>query len=155
LEERGISADVIELRGSVEVAPRLDVADAVVDLVSSGSTMLVNGLRPLAALFDSQAVLVAGPGAGADVARVATMLRAVTSARSRRYLMLNAPGDAVERISALIPGLRAPSVMPLAHDGAVAVHSVVDADELWNLLPELETAGATGILVLPIEQVIR
>jgi ATP phosphoribosyltransferase len=154
LDERGIDATIVELRGSVEVAPRLDAADAVVDLVSSGSTMRANGLRPVAALLDSQAVLVAPPGADGPVARVATMLRAVTAARTRRYLMLNAPAGAVEQIAGLIPGLRAPSVIPLAHDGGVAVHSVVDADGLWDLLPELERAGATGILVLPIEQVL-
>jgi ATP phosphoribosyltransferase len=154
LAERGVDATVIPLRGSVEVAPKLDVADAIVDLVSSGSTMLVNGLRPVATLLDSQAVLLAPPGHGQAVAQVATMLRAVAAGRTRRYLMMNAPGHAVDRISALIPGLRAPSVIPLAHDGAVAVHSVVDADDLWHVLPELEAAGATGILVLPVEQLI-
>ena len=82
------------------------------------------------------------------------VLRAVVAGRSRRYLMLNAPRHSVDRISALIPGLRAPSVIPLAHDGAVAVHSGVDADDLWHVLPELEAAGATGILVLPVEQLI-
>jgi ATP phosphoribosyltransferase len=153
LAERGIEATVVALRGSVEVAPRLDVADAIVDLVSSGSTMLVNGLRPLATLLESQAVLVASPGSDDRVAGMATMLRAVTAARTRRYLMLNAPVDAVDRIAGMIPGLRAPSVVPLAHNGAVAIHSVVDTDDLWHLMPELEAAGATGILVLPIEQV--
>jgi ATP phosphoribosyltransferase len=154
LAERGVDAIVVPLRGSVEVAPKLDVADAVVDLVSSGSTMLVNGLRPIATLLDSQAVLMAPPGGNGAAAQVATMLGAVVAGRSRRYLMLNAPADAVERISNLIPGLRAPSVIPLAHDGGVAVHSVIDADDLWHVLPELEAAGATGILVLPVEQLI-
>lgn len=154
LAERGIAATVVPLRGSVEVAPRLDVADAIVDLVSSGSTMRVNGLRPLGTLLESQAVLVAPPGADGAVARLAAMLRAVVAGRTRRYLMMNAPGEAVERIAALIPGLRAPSIIPLAHNGDVALHSVVDADDLWGLLPRLEEAGATGILVLPVEQVV-
>jgi ATP phosphoribosyltransferase len=154
LAERGITAAVVPLRGSVEVAPKLDVAEAIVDLVSSGSTMLVNGLRPIATLLDSQAVLVAPPKTDGAVAQVATMLGAVVAGRSRRYLMLNAPRGSVARISALIPGLRAPSVIPLAHDGDVAVHSVIDADDLWHVLPELESAGATGILVLPVEQLI-
>jgi len=154
LADRGVVVTVVPLRGSVELAPKLEVADAIVDLVSSGSTMLVNGLRPIATLLDSQAVLVAPPDGNGAVAQIATMLKAVVSGRSRRYLMLNAPGGSVERISALIPGLRAPSVIPLAHDGGVAVHSVVDADDLWHVLPELEAAGATGILVLPVEQLI-
>jgi len=154
LAERDIAATIVALRGSVEVAPRLDVADAIVDLVSSGSTMRVNGLRPIATLLESQAVLVAQPRPEATVARLSTTLRAVVAGRSRRYLMMNAPGAAVEEISSLIPGLQAPSVIPLAHNGDVAVHSVVAADDLWNLLPKLEEAGATGILVLPVEQVI-
>lgn len=154
LAERSIDATVVTLRGSVEVAPRLDVADAIVDLVSSGSTMRVNGLRPIAVLLESQAVLVSPPSPVEGVARLATMLKAVVAGRSRRYLMMNAPGEAVERISALIPGLRAPSVIPLAHNGDVAMHSVVHADDLWHVLPRLEDAGATGILVLPVEQVI-
>jgi ATP phosphoribosyltransferase len=154
LAEQQVNATVVPLRGSVEVAPKLDVADAIVDLVSSGSTMLVNGLRPIATLLDSQAVLVAPREPDGAVAQVATMLRAVVAGRSRRYLMLNAPGDSVDLISALIPGLRAPSVIPLAHNGDVAVHSVVEADDLWHVLPELEAAGATGILVLPVEQLL-
>jgi len=154
LAERGIDVTIVPLRGSVEVAPRLDVADAIVDLVSSGSTMLVNGLRPIATLLESQAVLVAGSPEDDGVARLATMLKAVVAGRGRRYLMMNAPGDSVEEISGLIPGLRAPSVIPLAHNGDVAIHSVVLADDLWHVLPRLEEAGATGILVLPVEQVI-
>ena len=154
LSERGITATVVPLRGSVEVAPRLDVADAIVDLVSSGSTMRVNGLRPLGTLLESQAVLTARPRSGEAVGRLAAMLRAVVAGRTRRYLMMNAPGEAVERIAALIPGLQAPSVIPLAHNGDVALHSVVDADDLWGLLPRLEEAGASGILVLPVEQVV-
>jgi ATP phosphoribosyltransferase len=154
LDERGIEVTIVPLRGSVEVAPKLGVADAIVDLVSSGSTLLVNGLRPIATLLESEAVLVAPPGADGDVAQVATMLRAVVAGRSRRYVMMNAPQDAVERLEAIIPGLAAPTVIPLAHNGLVAVHSVVDTDDLWHVLPELETAGATGILVLPIEQMV-
>lgn len=154
LAERGVAATIVPLRGSVEVAPKLDVAEAIVDLVSSGSTMLVNGLRPLATLLDSQAVLVAPRDANGTVGQVATMLGAVVAGRTRRYLMMNAPGDSVDRISSLIPGLRAPSVLSLAHNGDVAIHSVIDADDLWHVLPELEAAGATGILVLPIEQLL-
>ena len=154
LAERGITVTIVPLHGSVEAAPKLGVADAVADLVSSGSTLLVNGLRPLATLLPAQAVLVAGADAPPGVERLATMLRAVVSGRSKRYVMMNAPAEMVPAIEELIPGLAAPSVIPLAHNGHLAVHSVVEADDLWQLLPELEAAGATGILVLPIEQLI-
>ena len=154
LAERGISASIVPLHGSVEVAPRLGLADAVIDLVSSGSTLLVNGLRQIASLFDSQAALLSPPGSNGAVARIATVLRSVVAGRRKRYVMMNAPREALPLIESLIPGLQAPSVMPLAHNGLVAVHSVIDADDLWTVLPDLEAAGATGILVLPIEQLI-
>lgn len=153
---KSITITPVPLRGSVEVAPKLGVADAVVDLVSSGSTMLVNGLRQIATILDSEAALVAAPGRGADedVARVATMLRAVTAARRKRYVLMNAPVESVPALSRLIPGLEAPTVVPLTHGGMVSVQSVVDSNDLWGLLPELEQAGASGILVLPIQQLI-
>lgn len=154
LADKGIDVQIVPLRGSVELAPKLGVAEAIVDLVSSGSTLLVNGLRPLATLLDSQAILVRRPGVDGAVDQVATMLRAVTAGRRRRYVMMNARREAVERLERLIPGLEAPSVVPLAHEDMVAIHSVIDADDLWHVLPELEAAGASGILVLPIEQLI-
>jgi ATP phosphoribosyltransferase len=142
----------------VEVAPTLGVADAIVDLVSTGSTLLVNGLRVVGTLLGSEAVLVAGAGARSEratkVAEVSTALTAVVAGRRRRYVLLNAPVEAVDRIGGVIPGLEAPTVVPLAEQGWVAVHSVVDADDVWNILPELEAAGAKGILVLRIEQLI-
>lgn len=156
--EKGIPITTVPLRGSVEVAPRLDVADAIVDLVSSGSTLRVNGLRPVVTLLDSQAVLVRRvglDGAEAELAdQVATMVRSVLAARRKRYVLMNAPSGAVGAIAAIIPGFEAPTVVPLAEDGMVAVHSVVEADEVWNVLPRLRAVGASAILVLPIEQVI-
>ncbi len=156
--DKGIPITPVPLRGSVEVAPRLDVADAVVDLVSSGSTMRVNGLRPVAVLLESQAVLIERcdlAGAEADLAaQVETMLRAVLAGRRRRYLLMNARRADVPTLATIIPGLEAPTVVPLAEEGMVALHSVVDADEVWSVLPRLEEAGASGILVLPIEQLI-
>ena len=155
---KDIDITIVPLRGSVEVAPRLGLADAIVDLVSSGSTMLTNGLRPIVTLLESQAVLVAGEhaedGRNGDVVQVTTMLQAVVAARRKRYVLMNAPATAVADIEGIIPGLDSPTVVPLAHEGMVAVHSVVDAAELWNVLPRLEAAGASGILVLPIEQLI-
>ena len=154
--EKGIPITTVPLRGSVEVAPKLDVADAIVDLVSSGSTMLINGLRPIATLLESEAVLVADPAAATVdvVAQVATMVRAVVAGRRKRYVLMNAPQAALPEIEAIIPGFDAPSVVPLAHNGKVAIHSVVDAVDVWDVLPRLKAAGASGILVLPIEQMI-
>lgn len=152
---KGLMIDAVPLRGSVEVAPRLDVAGAVVDLVSTGSTMRFNGLRPVASLLDSEAVLVTGdPDRNGEVRTLTTMIRAVVTARRKRYVMMNAPAGAVEAIAGIIPGIEAPTVVPLDRSDMVAVHSVVDAGEVWRVLPRLEEAGATGILVLPIEQMI-
>jgi ATP phosphoribosyltransferase len=155
-DEQGVRIDAVAMRGSVEVATKLDVADGIVDLVSTGSTMLVNGLRPIGRVIDSEAVLVAAAGTPLDdvAATVVTMLRSVVEARSRRYVLMNAPKTAVPRIEEIIPGIEAPSVVPLAHNGMVAIHSVVATDRLWTVLPLLSEAGATGILVLPIEQMI-
>ena len=155
--KQGIEVILIPLRGSVEVAPKLDVADAIVDLVSSGSTMMVNGLRPIATLLESQAVLVAGrsvDGLAEGQQQVVTMLQAAVAARRKRYVVMNAPKEALEAIEAIIPGIEAPSVVPLAHNGKVAIHSVVDAKDVWQVLPRLKDAGATGILVFPIESLI-
>ena len=153
--DRQIEVTVVPLRGSVEVATKLGVADGIVDLVSTGSTLTVNGLREVGVVLPSQAVLVAGPAANNGFAeRVATAIKAVVAGRAKRYLLLNAPIDAVASIAALMPGLEAPTVVPLAEEGMVAIHSVVSADDIWNLLPRLEEAGGTGILVLPIEQLV-
>ena len=157
--DKHVDVTTIALRGSVEVAPKLDVADAIVDLVSSGSTMKVNGLRPVATILESQAVLVSPHGVngevGAIVAQMATMLKSVVAARRKRYVLMNAPAAELETIESSIPGFDAPSIVPLAHDSTmVAIHSVVDADEVWTVLPKLKAAGASGILVLPIEQLI-
>ena len=153
-EDRGIDISLVPLKGSVEVATKIDVADAIVDLVSTGSTLRVNGLRAVGAILESQAVLVVREGeASAPIAtRLATALRAVVTARNKRYVLLNAPKAAADEIERLIPGLEAPTVVPLAEDGWVAIHSVVDAAHLWDLLPRLSEAGGRGILVLPIEQ---
>jgi ATP phosphoribosyltransferase len=146
--------EIVDVHGSVELAPRLGLADAIVDLVSSGSTLRTNGLRSVGALLESEAVLV-GPAEPGDAAlQLAGVFRSVVEARSARYLMLNAPETALDRISALVPGSRAPSVLPLAEPGMVAVHSLVPAADLWRLLPELEAAGASSILVVPVERML-
>jgi ATP phosphoribosyltransferase len=158
LEKEGIEADVIALDGSVEVAPKLGVAEAIVDLVSTGSTLMVNGLRTVGTLLDSQAVLFTSPGKWAEYeaecTQLATALTAVVSARKQRYLLLNAPADAVDAISEIIPGLASPTVVPEASAEWVAIHSVVERDAIWDLLPRLKAVGARDILVMRIEQMV-
>jgi ATP phosphoribosyltransferase len=158
LESNNVEAQVIEVTGAVEVTPQLGMADAVVDLVASGSTLRVNGLRPLATLLESQAVLVAGHAdteADPRVASLTAMLRSVVEARGREYMMMNAPASALERIREIIPGLSGPTVMPLADPTMIAVHSVVERGQLWTIVPALKQAGARDILIVPIEKVIR
>jgi ATP phosphoribosyltransferase len=154
LAARGIEVELVEVTGSVEVAPRLGLADAIVDLVSSGSTMRTNGLRSLGSLFRSEAVLVGRAADGEGARRLATILRTVVDARAARYLMLNAPESSLDEICALVPGSRAPSVLPLAEPGMVAVHALVPAADVWRLLPRLERAGASSILLVPVERML-
>ena len=119
----------------------------------------MNGLRPIGDVLASEAILVANPdgalaSAPAELAAIDTMLGAVIAARGRKYLMMNAPAAQLAELEALLPGLESPSVIPLAHAGMIAIHSVVGADEVWGLLPRLKAAGASGILVLPIEKIV-
>ena len=146
--------ELVDVHGSVELAPRLGLADAIVDLVSSGSTLRTNGLRSVGVLLESEAVLVAGEEPDAAAEQLAAIFRSVVDARNARYLMLNAPESALDKICSLVPGSRSPSVLPLAETGMVAVHSVVPADEVWRLLPALEAEGATSILLVPLERML-
>jgi ATP phosphoribosyltransferase len=157
-EARRVPVEVIPISGAVEVAPRLGLAEAIVDLVSTGSTLVMNGLRQVGDVMESEAVLVANPVAhqqrAGDLAAIDTMLTAVIAARGRKYLMMNAPAPKLDEIQELLPALESPTVIPLAHAGMIAIHSVVGADEVWGLLPRLKAAGASGILVLPIEKIV-
>jgi ATP phosphoribosyltransferase len=146
--------DLVDVHGSVELAPRLGLADAIVDLVSSGSTLRTNGLRSVGLLLESEAVLIGPPEPQTDALDLAAVFRSVVDARGARYLMLNAPEDALDAICALVPGSRAPSVLPLAEPGMVAVHSVIPAVDVWRLLPALEAAGASSILLVPLERML-
>jgi ATP phosphoribosyltransferase len=157
-DDRSIPVQVISLSGAVEVAPRLGLAEAIVDLVSTGATLATNGLRSIGDLLPSEAILVGGQPAldtrADDVDRLSTMLGAVLEGRRRKYVMMNAPAERLAELEALLPGLAGPSVIPLAHAGMIAIHAVVGADDVWALLPRLKSAGASGILVLPIEKLI-
>jgi len=155
---RGMQVETVAVRGSVELAPRLEAAEAVCDLVQSGETLRQNGLRPIATVLESEAVLVARPDLDDEQRRVAdelaTVVRSVIDARSRRYLMLNAPDDSLDAIVGLLPGLDSPTVLPLARPGWHSVHAVVERRQVMELLAPLRAAGARSLLVLPIHHLI-
>jgi len=156
--DRGIPVDIVPISGAVEVAPRLGLAEAIVDLVSTGSTLVMNGLRQVGDVLVSEAILVANPDAqrerAGELESLDTMLAAVIAARGRKYLMMNAPTSHLAELEDLLPALESPTIIPLAHDGMVAIHTVIGADDVWGLLPRLKAAGASGILVLPIEKIV-
>lgn len=155
---QGVPVEIIPISGAVEVAPRLGLAEGIIDLVSTGSTLVMNGLRQIGDVLASEAILVANPTAERDradeLAAIDTMLSAVIAARGRKYLMMNAPATRLDELQELLPALESPTVIPLAHAGMIAIHSVVGADDVWGLLPRLKGAGASGILVLPIEKIV-
>jgi ATP phosphoribosyltransferase len=155
---RDIQVDIVPISGAVEVAPRLGLAEAIVDLVSTGSTLVMNGLRQVGDVLASEAILVANPTSQRDRAgelqALDTMLSAVIAARGRKYLMMNAPAAHLAELEDLLPALESPTIIPLAHEGMVAIHTVIGSDDVWGLLPRLKAAGASGILVLPIEKIV-
>ncbi|MDX6546997.1 MAG: phosphoribosyltransferase [Gaiellales bacterium] len=154
----GIEVQVVAIHGSVELAPRLDAAEAICDLVSSGETLRSNGLRVVETVLESEAVLLARPGLDAGQQAIAqslaTVMESVIAARGKRYLMLNSPDRSLERVIDLLPGLESPTVLPLARTGMHAVHAVVDRRQVVELLGPLRAAGASSILVLPIENLV-
>jgi ATP phosphoribosyltransferase len=155
---RDIAVDIVPISGAVEVAPRLGLAEAIVDLVSTGSTLVMNGLRQVGDVLASEAILVANPTSQrertGELDALDTMLGAVIAARGRKYLMMNAPAAHLAELEDLLPALESPTIIPLAHEGMLAIHTVVGADDVWGLLPRLKAAGASGILVLPIEKIV-
>jgi ATP phosphoribosyltransferase len=161
LKENKVKAEIIELSGSVELAPSLNVADVICDIVSTGTTAKMNGLRTLCTVLESQAVLVANPAAMRDkkkrtlIDRLMIRVRGSQEARGKRYLMMNAPSDSVQKLKRVIPSLKSPTVVPLAQAGMVAIHTVVAEDIFWDVMEKLKQAGASDIIVVPIETIIR
>ena len=157
LAARGIAAELISVGGSVEITPRLGLADAIVDLVSTGSTLKTNGLRSLGVIFESEAAVIGTRGrtVSGDLKTLITMLQAVVEARKSRYLLFNVPTASLSDVLAVLPAAGSPSVVPLADPDVVAVQSVVPASLIWSLLPELESRGASAVLTLPIERMLR
>jgi ATP phosphoribosyltransferase len=158
LKQYNIDADIHEISGSVEIAPGIGLADVVADLVSSGSTLFMNGLKEVETILKSQAVLIRNKDLNeAQVGlldRLLFRIRAVKKASRTKYILLNAPNDKLQDIIALLPGMKSPTVLPLAESGWSSVHSVLSEDEFWNKIEQLKAAGAQGILVVPIEKMI-
>ena len=146
-----VPVEIVDVTGSVEIAPRLGLADAIVDLVSSGNTLRTNGLRSLGTLLSSEAVLI---GRNGSAGPLVSMLRAVVDARAHRYVMLNAPQERLDEVCEIVGGARAPSVIPLAEPGMVAVHALVPVSDVWSLLPRLEAVGGSSMLVVPVERMV-
>lgn len=161
LSDEGIDAEIVELRGGAEIAPALDVADAICDLVSTGTTLRMHDLRRIGDVWDSEASLVANHGLSTNPSRAALVRRlrvrldGLLTARRLKYVTLNAPEEALPRILEILPGLRSPTVIPLADTGMVAVHAAAQEEVFWEAMERLKEAGATEILVLPVEKVMR
>jgi ATP phosphoribosyltransferase len=158
LEKNSITAEIHEISGSVEIAPGIGLADAIVDLVSSGSTLFMNGLKEVETVLKSQAVLIRNERLGADqqllLEKFLFRIRAVKKARNNKYILLNAPNDRLQEIIGLLPGMKSPTVLPLAEPGWSSVHSVLNENDFWDIIERLKGAGAQGILVVPIEKMI-
>ena len=158
LKEQKVDAEIHEISGSVEIAPGIGLADAIVDLVSSGSTLFMNGLKEVETILQSEAVLIRHPmleaGQQQLLDKLVFRIRAVKKARHTKYILLNAPNENLHQIISLLPGMKSPTVLPLAEAGWSSVHSVVNENEFWDIIERLKAAGAQGILVVPIEKMI-
>lgn len=158
LQQHHIQAEIHEISGSVEIAPGIGLSDAIVDLVSSGSTLFMNGLKETEVILKSEAVLVKHHGLTDEQQKLLDKLcfriRSVRKAKNNKYILLNAPNENIEQIVQLLPGMKSPTVLPLADPGWSSVHSVLNENDFWEIIEQLKQAGAQGILVVPIEKMI-
>ncbi len=158
LDKNGVKAEIHEISGSVEIAPNIGLAEGICDLVSSGSTLISNGLKEVEIVMQSQAVLVSSPTLSAGKEKILHDLlfrmKAAQRAKRKKYILLNFPNANQAKIISLLPGVKSPTIMPLAEEGWSSLHSVVNEDDFWEIIERLKEAGAEGILVLPIEKII-
>lgn len=158
LEENGISADIHVIMGSVEIAPGIGIADAIFDIVSSGSTLVSNGLKEVEVVTPSEAVLISTPNLSTEKQQILKELlfriESVERSKGKKYIMLNAPNDKLPEITKMLPGMKSPTIMPLAESGWSSLHSVIEEKYFWENISKLKSLGAEGILVLPIEKMI-
>ena len=159
LEKKGIKADIHVISGSVEIAPNIGLADAICDIVSSGSTLFKNNLKEVIEILKSEAVLVQAPNLTSEkqflIDKLRFRIQAVLRAKQSRYILLNVPNKQIEAVSAILPVLKSPTVLPLAQEGWSSIHSVINSDDFWGVIDELKAAGAEDILVCPIEKMVR
>ncbi|KAA0993157.1 ATP phosphoribosyltransferase [Dyadobacter aurulentus] len=159
LDANGVKAQIHEISGSVEIAPSIGLADAVCDIVSSGSTLLSNGLKEVETIFRSEAVMIASKQLSATqqglLDQLLFRIKSVQEAKNNKYILLNCPTDKVEQISKFLPGMRSPTILPLATEGWCSLHSVINENEFWENIEKIRQAGAEGILVIPIEKMIQ
>lgn len=158
LNKKGVTADLHIINGSVEIAPNIGLADAICDIVSSGSTLFKNNLKEVEVMLKSEAVLAVSPKISEErreiLKKIQFRIQSVIQARQSKYVLLNAPNDQLDSILALLPGMRSPTVLPLAQEGWSSVHTVINKDKFWEVIHELKEAGAEGILVCPIEKMV-
>ena len=158
LDEHNVKAEIHEISGSVEIAPGIGLADVVCDLVSSGSTLFMNGLKEADTILKSQAVLIKHKNFTAEqqqiLDRLLFRIESVKKAKKNKYVLLNAPNDQLEKIVSILPGMKSPTILPLAKEGWSSVHSVIEESDFWNMIEQLKNAAAEGILVIPIEKMI-
>lgn len=159
LSKKGVQAEIHEISGSVEIAPSIGLASGICDIVSSGSTLLSNGLKEVEVIFKSEAVLLANrnlsPEKQAILDKFIFRINAVQAAKNNKYILLNAPNEKVQEIIEILPGMKSPTVLPLAMEGWCSVHTVIQEDDFWQIIEDLKSAGAEGILVVPIEKMIQ
>ena len=158
LKKNSIKAEIIEIEGATEITTRLSLSDAIIDVVSSGTTLRMNNLKKLVDILDSEAVLIGNKKHIAPIKRdrmgkLVTIIDSVVNARNKRYIMMNVPEEKLEKIKKVAPGLSSPTVMKLVKKGMIAVHSVVNEKDVWEIINKLKKIGATGILVMPIEKI--
>jgi ATP phosphoribosyltransferase len=158
LEKNNINAEIHQISGSVEISPSIGLADAIFDIVSSGSTLISNGLKEVEKVMNSEAVIIGNKNLESQKAKIFEdmlfRIRAIQTANSNKYILLNAPKNKLDEITQVIPGMKSPTIMPLAEEGWYSIHSVVNEDKFWEIIDKLKNAGAQGILVVPIEKMI-
>jgi len=158
LKKNNVEAGIHEISGSVEIAPGIGLADAICDLVSTGSTLLSNGLKEVEIVMQSEAVMIATPNLEKEKQAILNKLlfriEAVKKAKNNKYILLNCPNDSIEKITQVIPGMKSPTIVPLSRPGWSSLHSVVDENDFWEKIDLLKANGAEGILVIPIEKMI-
>ncbi|MBO6536553.1 MAG: ATP phosphoribosyltransferase [Balneolaceae bacterium] len=158
-KEQGVSVDLVEISGAVEITPQLEVADAISDLVSTGGTLVANGLKELFTILESETKLIKtnkelSPGKEQLIEKFLVRIDGYQEAKKSRYIMMNAPEDKIDYIKEIIPSMKSPTIVPLAETNMVAIHTVIPYDKFWQVMEELKSAGATDIVMLPIESMI-